>query len=298
MRPATFVALLALAGGFAWVLQPEVLARLAAVPTAPEDAAGGIDPTPYRAAIETIEGVLYRPAPPDAGSAGVLAGTAHVLGERLYTDLGPLRGREALVRLVDFATGVDTEAGYAAPDVQAARASWEALRGELFQPAPWFRATSAALVAAQRPAAPRASRAELGALEGFAAAIEQLAAGGRDALLRHGEQLVDAAEGSREERALVGRWTNYARDWDARVADLAREMPPAPALDGDPAVLFAHQELGRALQQLRLATTSTGEHAVPMKWWREQCLDAAAAHVAEARRRLDGGAAHARAAAH
>jgi hypothetical protein len=295
---------LLLAGGFALTLQPDPLDALlsmaqregsAPAPQARRETAfaapagGSIDPAPYRAEIEAIEEVLYRGAPPGLGDVDRVSALAMQLGDRVHADLGPLAGRRALVRLVGFAAeaGAAGEAGYAAPELSLARAEWEALRRELFQPAPWLRTTTARLVAAQTPPVARATPRELGALRDWAAALEELVGSGRKELLRFGEQSVDVAEGSREERALVDRWRSFAREWDARVQQASAQAPPSPLLDGEPHVLQAHQELGQAARQLALATQAVGDYAVPMKWWREQCLDGAAQHLAEARRRLE-----------
>jgi hypothetical protein len=94
------------------------------------------------------------------------------------------------------------------------------------------------------------------------------------------------AEGSQAERALVRRWLTFARDWDERVRALGGRAPRSPGIDGEQNVVFARQELEQAVRQLALATTSEGDYAVPMKWWRALCLDNAAAHVDAARAAL------------
>jgi hypothetical protein len=289
MRPTTAIAALALLGGFAWLTQPAMLARLGATgeaaPAAATRAPGLVDPTPYRATIEAIEAVLYREGRAAWSDPETVASLAMQLGDRLYADLGPLRGRPVLVDLVDFATaiGAQAESGYAAPELEGPRAAWEALRTRWFGAAPWFGRTTAGLVAAQRPTAPTASLVDLHETWKWAGAIERFVANGRGALERHGEVGVDAAEGSQAERDLVARFQDFARDWDARVRGLAAVAPHAPSPEGEPNLLFAHQALEQAVQQLALATTPEGDAPIPMKGWRTQCLDAAAAHLEAAR---------------
>lgn len=293
MRPATAIAFLALVGAFAWLTQPSVLARFGAPGGGAADAvapdAGGdpdaLDPTAYRDTLSAIETVLYRDGPAEWSDPDTVATLAMQLGDRLYADLGPLRGRQAMVDLVDFATavGAQSESGYAAPELDGPRASWEAIRARWFRKAPWFGRTTSRLVASQRPTSPTASLVDVHEIWKWAGAIESFVDGGRRAMERHGEVGVDAPEGSQAERDLVARFQNFARDWDARVRGLAAAAPRRPALDGEANLLYAHQALEQAIQQLTLATTSEGDAPVPMKWWRTQCLDAAAAHLEAAR---------------
>jgi len=292
MRPAKLVAFLALSAFFGWITQHDVLARLAgvrepdaAVERAPDDAPDAIDPTPYRDTIQAIEAVLYRDAPADWSDPETVSSLAMQLGDRLYAGLGPLRGHQAMAELVDFAgaVGSQSESGYAAPELDAPRAAWETIRARWFRRAPWFGRTTARLVAAQRPAPPTASLVDLHELWKWAGAIETMVEGGRPAFDRFGEVHVDVAEGSQDERDLVARFQNFAKDWDGRVRGLGAQAPRRPSADGEPNLLFAYQALEEAVAQLALATTSEGDAAVPMKWWRTQCLDAATAHLDAAR---------------
>jgi hypothetical protein len=72
------------------------------------------------------------------------------------------------------------------------------------------------------------------------------------------------------------------------VSRACAKAPAAPALDDDRHVVMAHQQLGDACHQLRLASVAPGEAPVPMKSWRQASLDQAAARIAEARARLEG----------
>lgn len=292
MRAATLLAFLALLAAFTWATQHDVLARFAGAPApaaaiaaAPADAPDAVDPTPYRDTIEAIEAVLYRDTPAAWADPEAVSSLAMALGDRLYADLGPLRGHRALADLVDFAgaTGAQAESGYAAPELDAPRAAWETIRAKWFRRAPWFGRTTARLVAAQRPPAPTASLIDLHELWKWAGAIETMVEGGRTAMDRYGEIDVDVAEGTQEERDLVARFQNFAKDWDARVRGLGADAPRQPTPDGEPNLLFAYQALEEAVAQLALATTSEGDAPVPMKWWRTQCLDAATAHLDAAR---------------
>jgi hypothetical protein len=292
MRPAKLLAFVMLSAFFGWITQHDVLAWLAgtrppavAVAAAPDDAPGAIDPTPYRDAIDAIEAVLYRGSPAGWSDPETVSAHAMALGDRLYADLGPLRGHQAMAELVDYAgaVGMQAESGYSAPELDGPRAGWEAFRAKWFRRAPWFGRTTAQLVAAQRPPAPTASLIDLHELWKWAGAIETMVEGGRPALARYGELHVDAAEGSQEERDLVARFQSFATDWDERVRGLGAQAPRRPAPEGEPNLLFAYQALEEAVAQLALATTSEGDAPVPMKWWRTQCLDAAAAHLEAAR---------------
>lgn len=287
MRAAIVLTCVVLAGVGAWLAQPHVLARFAPPPPAPAVVAapGAIDPTPYRDAIEAIEAVLYRDRPASWDDPEVASALAMQLGDRLYADLGPPRGNEALTRLVDFAStlGAQADTGFAAPELDAPRAAWEALRAETFQHAPWFARTTARLVAAQRPPPPAASLVDLHELWKWAGAIATIVDDGRPAMDRIGEVQEDVAGPSEADLDRVERWQEFARDWDARVAGTGASAPRRPVAGGEPNLRFAYQALEQALQQLALATSTESGAPVPPKSWRAECLDAAAAHVEAAR---------------
>jgi hypothetical protein len=299
----TAVALLAclcmlLAAALAWVTQRDAVLRLAGLapppppPAAealpPPDAPDALDPTPYRDAIEALEAILYRDGPPAWADPDAVSSIAMRLGDRLYADLGPLRGQQAMSDLVDWAgaVGAQAESGYATPELDAPRASWEVLRAKWFRRAPWFTRTTARLVAAQRPAAPTASLVDLVALWSWAAAIEAAAGDGRAALDRFGDPPADAPAASDDDRAQLAQFEAFARDWDARVGALDAQAPRRPGPGGEPNLAFAYEALEQATEQLARATVPDGDATLPPRSWRTQCLDGAAAHLEAARRFL------------
>jgi hypothetical protein len=299
---AALLAAVVLAAGLAWAW-PRAQGRIRAwrAASAERHAAGeergpafaparGLDPTPFRVQIEALEAVLYRESPPELGDPERVAALAAELAERVMAQpgVGRLAGIGAMQRLMAFSAGAGAEgdAGYAAPDLARPRRAWESLRAELFAPAAWFQRSSPELVQAQRREAPRADVIVRDGLVAWADTLAALAAAGRTEMAAFGEQLVDAAEGSREEAELVRRWQDFARAWDARVARACQGAPPAPPWDDEPHVVQAHQLLGQAAHQLRMATVPNGDFAVPTRWWREQGLDGADAAIAEARGEL------------
>jgi hypothetical protein len=150
-----------------------------------------------------------------------------------------------------------------------------------------MRVASPLVAERQRPPQPVTTPDALLRLRAFSRLIESLAAEQRPEMLAFGEAYVDVAEGSAEEQQLVERWNRFARRFGARVDDVARHAPPEPAWDGEPHVRAAWQQLGQALQQLRMATVAPGDLALPDKAWRRAHLDGADRLVEEARGELD-----------
>jgi hypothetical protein len=298
MRTAlAFLACLVAAAVLAWTTQRDALLRLAgieeppAAPVAealPPDAPDALDPTPYRDAIEPLEAILYRDGPPAWADPDALSAIAKRLADRLYADLGPLRGQHAMADLVDWAgaVGAQADSGYAAPELDAPRASWEVLRARWFRHAPWFARTTAQLVAAQRPAAPTASVVDVLALWDWEAAIEAVSDEGRTALDRFGDGPGDPAAPTDDERAALAQFALFAREWDARVGALDAQAPRRPGPNAEPNLPFAYEALEQATAQLARATAPDGDAPLPPRSWRAQCFDAADAHLQAARRFL------------
>ncbi len=245
-------------------------------------------PAPYRAEIEAIEAVLYRDTETELVDGERVAAAAHQLADHMTAELDRITGHAVLLRLSEFAmeAEADADAGYALPDLARSRRAWQRLRSELFAPAPWLRREGPELAAAQHPAPPRADLLDVAALEGFAKTLAPLLASGRSEMLRYGEIYVDVLEGSQAETELVDDWLTFARRWDTRVGKACAQTPPRPALDDDLHVVMAHQLLGDACHQLRVATVSAGDASIPTKDWRSSSLDQAVERIAEARAQL------------
>jgi hypothetical protein len=229
--------------------------------------------------------VLYQERPAEISDPGRAAELAYRLAERVGTEARGRSARLAFHSLTAYAAGVDPEGGYVAPDLSRPRRDWEALRAELFRPSPWFRAASAELEALQRRPEPAPDPEVRRRLEQWARAISTLVAEGGPPMMSHGEELVDAAEGSAEERRLILRWRAFAEVWDDRVERVAALAPAQPGWSHDE-LFAAHQELSRAMQSLRHAAQGLGDYSVPPKYWREQNLESARALAARVEQTL------------
>jgi hypothetical protein len=182
------------------------------------DAPAKLDPAPWRREIEAIEALLYEDAPAAFGDPERAARQALELAERMQAELPRRQAQAAFLRLVSFAREVDArgDVGFAAPDRMAPRLAWEEVRRELFVRAAWFRRAAPDLARARRPGPRRADVLMVQALREHAKRLDALVAEGRRELPRFGEQLVDAAEGSRAERELIADWYAFARECRAR----------------------------------------------------------------------------------
>jgi hypothetical protein len=69
----------------------------------------------------------------------------------------------------------------------------------------------------------------------------------------------------REGQRQIENWGRFYREWDARVTRAARDLPPGPSLDGVTDYVTAHQQVQRAINELRLVPVGIGSWATPFQ---------------------------------
>jgi hypothetical protein len=245
-----------------------------------------LDPGPYRQQITLIEQRLYREQPGGIDDAGHIAGLVRDLSLAVRGDGRNLTRLRAWGELFDFAGEADAQAdvGYTTANLPQLRGRWEEVRGQVFAPADWFKGSSVTLTRSQTRTPPVASPSTTRELRYLATQLETLVRTGRREALAIPEAGVDAALNSSEARNAEQRWREWSTRWLERLDNLARYMPANPGPNEDVNVSLAHQELSRAIGELRVVTqTAASTTTIPFKYEREQRFDSASRYLESAR---------------
>jgi hypothetical protein len=253
-------------------------------------AAAEFDAETYRGEIEAVEAILYKTAPPDYSDESRAAAAIADLFDAISAGETNRLKRERAATLMFLSARADAagDGGYAAPDLRATRDAWEKTRLELFGAADWFRSSSPGLATAQTRVVPTPSEGQLYELTRMMDRIDDLIRDGSRECADLGEPDYEPGYEGAEGRAQIGRWRRFARDWDDKLDYAASFMPAQPPFDGDSDFLFAYQDVGYALSELRLVAVGTGDWATPFDYQWQQRFESARAHVVSARARLSG----------
>jgi hypothetical protein len=117
----------------------------ASTASAPENPAapGGerIDPETYRAEIEELEALLYRPEPMRYGEESGVEDALRRMGARVMNSTADPIAHQKGSELVALAGRVarESKSGKPLPDRARMRLQWEKVRTRVFQDADWFR---------------------------------------------------------------------------------------------------------------------------------------------------------------
>ena len=122
--------------------------------------------------------------------------------------------------------------------------------------------------------------------------IEKLVEGGRERCDELGEPEYSVEAPGFAGRAQINRWHQWARVWNDDIDDVAGFLPPTSAWDGEPDFAMAHQEIDRAIHELRRVPHSAGVWPTPFRhlWDRrfasaERSLQTARDYLASTARR-------------
>jgi hypothetical protein len=214
-----------------------------------------LDARAYREAIENIEGGLYTTERLGYETADLMRQGLRQLPLDLRKTIPSPAQRRALDGLERFCIMTAAMAEDDGFDVVPARQEWERLRATYFQPAPWFRASSAALEQAQQSGE---ARGIPGDAAQYQATLDQL----RLAAARAEVALQDAARAEYDE--------SYGGDaghrWVSAQTDLKREMEnirqqaPVEFPGMDPGWRRAHTELEKAMRVVGGLLINAGTH--------------------------------------
>lgn len=117
--------------------------------------------------------------------------------------------------------------------------------------------------------------------------LRALIADGRERCDALGEPAYEPGLGGREAERRVAAWRAFAAEWNARLDDAGASLPGAPDLDDQPEASLAYQDIGRAIQELRLVPVGAGEWPTPFESLWSSRFDTAAGLLDAAAARLD-----------
>jgi hypothetical protein len=251
--------------------------------------AGRIDPEPYRNDLETAEAVLYKDAPVGYGDGDQVSAALYRAASRAMAASGdPVQQEKARV-LVAFAgeAGAVEDAGYALPDLGGLRTRWCEVRAEVFRDAEWFHEADAGPAAGRSAARPRASAADVHDVGEVVDRLNDLIRKGRRQVEDLGEPVYALELVDREGEAQIAHWQAWSRQWNEKLTDLARRLPPAPGLDDDGHYLLAYQGVAQAIADLRRVPSGVGAWPTPFRYQWERCFELAEQQLDAARQHLD-----------
>jgi hypothetical protein len=251
--------------------------------------AGRIDPEPYRGDLEAAEAVLYKDAPASYSDGDQVSAALYRAASRAMAASGdPVQQEKARV-LVAFAgeAGAVEDAGYALPDLGSLRARWCEVRAEVFRDADWFREADTGLESRQHPPRPRASAGDVHDVGKVVDRLSDLIRKGRRQAEDLGEPIYALEMIDRAGEVQIAHWQAWSRQWDEKLTDLARQLPPAPGLDDNGHYLLAYQNVAQAIADLRRVPSGAGAWPTPFRYQWERCFELAEQQLTAARQHLD-----------
>ncbi len=273
-----------------WVLAMAVAALLSscgAEKTAKEVAGNlrPIDPEPYRAEIQTLEAILFQKDPLGPGETEAIAAAlndlADKVGDRTTGSLHtiPVSEMKTLSREVLW-RGETGNRGLIQRD-------WLRIRGDLFDDAVWFREKGGE----PRPVAAKKSRTsgdgELAEYTRVLEKLEDFVEHGRREIRSMGELPRQAAADPGLYANQLGVWEETGSEWNDDLVIIEGELPGKPSRGGNTSLDLAHENLGRAIGELRRVRFTMADGKMPTIEEREKHLSAAEDYLRRARQTLE-----------
>lgn len=168
------------------------------------------------------------------------------------------------------------------------RKQWEGIRTEFFAPADWYQNRDPDGIPLSSPAGPvpAADRATARELDDFAVDLQVVIGRGLDSAMGIPEPPNAVVRNTDDGRGLAKRWRDWVSRWDQEMDFLARRRNATVSPTVDQHIALAGQELGSALNALRLAGLAAGQLGYPSKQARRERFDSAQARVQRARYHL------------
>jgi hypothetical protein len=246
------------------------------------------DPQAFRPQIEAVEAILYKETPLDYAEAERAGWTLMQLQRAMEPHAKTFPQRQAVQDLIFLAANADAlgEGGYAIPDLSLTRRNWERYRADVFGSADWFHQDAPRVADAQKRKPPTVDRGQVYELVRVIERLEDLIPEGERRCEDLGEPDYEPGYEGFAGRAQIDGWNRFYREWEERLTDIARRLPPQPAWDGHMEYVMAYQEVGTAMNELRFVTMGAGDWATPFLYQWESRFTAARSQLAQARARL------------
>jgi hypothetical protein len=117
--------------------------------------------------------------------------------------------------------------------------------------------------------------------------VRGLVAEGRERCAELGEPSYEPGDPGQAGRRHVAAWNRFSQEWNEDLTEAAASLPAPPDWDAQPEAALAYQDIGRAIQELRLVPVGTGEWSTPFESLWSSRFDIAEALLASASRQLD-----------
>ncbi len=283
---ASVAALIAVCGlGCGEVSESGAAADAHQVAVTPALVDGKLDPTPYRAEIEKLEGALYltrREKADDYETVGALV--LELVNAIGATDSSRI-GRVASGKLLFFSAQAQT--GNEDPlidDLTIIQQQWEELRGEYFAPASWYRHGADDSVPVAGARVPDSGR--MAAIERVVSKLEELVSAARLEVVALGEPKYTLESIDDAGKAQISQWQRWSRAWDQRVAKSSAGLPEYPGPNAPSDLLSALERVDVAVIHLERVDLARGAWATPFRKQWEEHFEKAEFALREARRYL------------
>lgn len=117
--------------------------------------------------------------------------------------------------------------------------------------------------------------------------VNGLVAEGRERCAELGEPSYEPDDPGQAGRRHVAAWNRFSQEWNTSLTEAAASLPAPPDWDAQPEAALAYQDIGRAIQELRLVPVGTGDWSTPFESLWSSRFDTAEALLTSASRQLD-----------
>lgn len=241
-----------------------------------------IDPTAYRAEIQSLENSVYQ-AELDENARDAIAIKLSDLADKIALEDGAI----VMIYSIEMRElGAFAKVGR---EENFIRENWERIRVGVFDDAVWYRWRNAP----HRPKS--ASRPKFDSdrlvhrdFDRVLRKLNDMVAHGR----RDAERMGEPASLTRDYfdndyQDLVAVWDDWAEDWERKLAWLEDDLPDAPTYQESAALKFAARDLENAIRELRAVPTGRGQWKTPFRAQWDNSFTRAETHLANARRQID-----------
>jgi hypothetical protein len=245
-------------------------------------AGDAIDPTAYRAEIQSLENSIYQAELDDNARDAISIKLSDLAGKIALEDGALVMIYSIEMRELGAFAKVGREENFV-------RENWERIRVGVFEDAVWYRWRNAP----NRPKS--ASRTRFDSdhnihrdFDRVLRKLDDMVAHGRKDAERMGEpESLTRDYFDNDYPDLVAVWNDWADDWEHKLAWLEDDLPDRPTNQESAALYFAHRDLENAIRELRAVPTGRGQWKTPFRSQWDNRFTRAEQHLANAHHQID-----------
>jgi hypothetical protein len=242
-----------------------------------------LDPEIFRAEIQSVDALLFRDAPLEAGEGDAIAAAL----ERLAVEVGRKSpGVRSTVSVSELRALSRAVVGRGEKlDRGGVRREWIQIRTALFVPATWF-ATEDARVSSPLPTGDVPAKPATADYRRALSRLEALMKTGRREMGSMGELSREAALDPGQLRAQTQLWEDLESEWSDDLNTIEGSLPDKREAAGDPILRMVHDDLESAIAALREVPLTPSARQASTRGELENRLAKAEEHLQNARRSL------------